>query len=381
MRRFTLLLLATWLFVQPAALAMEFRSGDDVVIPAGTVIDDDLYVAGRDVRIEGTVTGDLVVAGGDVTITGDVRQDLIAAGGDLTLRGRVGQSIRAAGGTLKLSGTVGRDVLLAGGDISQESDAKVAGDGAYAGGNVTIAGRVGEAMIAGGDVTLRGTMGPTNIQAGELTVEEATRLNGPLVYTSTSTADIATGAVITGGVTHHAKPARKPGVPGSRWAWWAAMILASLLSATVLSLLLPKAAERVTSEIERQPLVALLIGFAIVVGLPIALLFLAITVVGIPLAVTLFGLYVLTWHVGWLASGLALGDFILSRRFTFKSLRSRLLAAVALGIPLLLLLQVIPFIGWLIAFLAVCVGFGGIALAVVGRRPLEAQSAASPVEA
>lgn len=377
MRRLTLLLLTTWLLVQPAAMAFEFRSGDDVLIPRGTVIDDDLYVAGGDLRIEGTVTGDLVIAGGEVTVTGDVRQDLIVAGGQLDLRGRVGQSVRAAGGTVKLSGTVGKDVLLAGGNVTQEDDARITGDGAYAGGDVTVGGRVGEAMVAGGDVTLRGRMGPANVNGGELTVEGNTRIDGPLTYTSEATADIATEAVITGGVTHHSRAPHKP-ARGWGWGWWVGMLIASLLSGAVLSLLLPKAAERVAEEVETQPLVALLIGFALVVGLPVALVFLMITVVGIPLALSLLGLYLVTWHVGWLVAGLALGDAVLRRRVTFKSLFARLMAALAFGVPVLMIIQLIPIFGWLVGFLAVCVGFGGIALAVSRSRARTAQPPAEP---
>lgn len=386
MRRLSLLILATWLMLQPAALAFEFRSGDDVVIPAGTTLNDDLYVAGGDVRVEGTILGDLVVAGGEVTVTGDVRQDLIAAGGQVDLRGRVGQSIRAAGGTVKVSGTIGKDVLLAGGDVSQETTARVAGDGAYAGGNVNVGGKVGRAMVSGGDVTLIGQTGATNVLAGELALEKTARIDGPLTYTSEATADIAPGAVIAGDVTYNERVMRHQRIPGPSWGWWVFLLIASLVSGAVLASLLPRAAERVSNEVQAQPLIALLIGFAIVVGLPMALVFLMITVIGLPLALSILGLYLVTWHVGWLAAGLTLGDAILSRRTTFKSLLTRLMAALALGIPLLLIVQLIPWLGWTLCFLAVCVGFGGIALAVArsrtqGTQPPVEPSSAAPLTA
>lgn len=377
MRRLTLFALA-WLMLQPAALAFEFRSGDDVLIPAGTTIRDDLYVAGGNVRVEGDVLGDLVVAGGDVTVTGRVREDLVAAGGTLDLRGRVGQSVRAAGGTLKLRSTVGKDVLLAGGNVTQENEAHVAGDGAYAGGHVIVGGSVGEARLAGGDLTLRGRMGATDAYTGTLKVEPGARIDGPLTYTSEASADIAPGAVITGGVTHHAQTARhRPHLPGFGWGWWVAMLIASLVSGAVLALLLPRAAARVADQVETQPLMALLIGFALVVATPVALLFLMVTVVGIPLALVLLGVYLVLWHVAWLVAGLSLGDAFLRRRTTFKSLLSRLMAALAFGLPVLLIVQLVPILGWLVAFVAVCVGFGGVALAV-GRGRTEGPPAPVP---
>lgn len=378
MPRLTLLILATWLMLQPAALAFEFRSGDHVVIPAGTTIQDDLYVTGSDVRVEGTILGDLVVAGGEVTVTGDVRQDLIAAGGQVDLRGKVGQSVRAAGGTVKVSGTIGKDVLLAGGNVNQETTSRVAGDGAYAGGNVNVGGKVGTAMVAGGDVTLRGKLGATNVHAGTLALDKTARIDGPLSYTSEATADIAPGAVVTGGVTYHEQMMRHRHVPGPNWGWWVFFLVASLVSGAAFALLLPRATERVSNEIQAQPLVALLIGFAIVVGLPVALLFLMITVVGIPLALVLLGLYVVTWHIGWLAAGLTLGEAILRRRNPFKGLNTRLMAALALGVGLLVLLGFVPWLGWIVGFLAVCVGFGGIAMAVARSRAPGAHPPAEP---
>lgn len=364
MRRLILTALASWLLLQPAAQAFEFRSGEDVLIPAGTTLRDDLYVAGGNVRIEGDVQGDLVVAGGNVTVTGNVRQDLIVAGGDLDLRGQVGESLRAAGGTLKLAGKVGKDVVMAGGNLTQETTARVAGDGAYAGGDVTLAGSVGKAQVAGGDVTLSGRTGRTEVRAGTLDVASTARIDGPLTYTSEATADIASGAVIAGGVTHHAQPGHPRHLPGLGWGWWVIMLIASLVSGAVLAFLLPKAAERVTNEVETQPFMALVLGFAVVVGLPAALIVLMITVFGIPLALVLFGLYLVTWHVAWLTSGLALGDAVLRRRTTFKSLFARLMAGLAFGLPILMIVQLVPFLGWLIGFLAVCLGFGGIALAL-----------------
>ena len=44
-----------------AASAASWRTGDTVIVQKSEVIQDDLYVAGTDVRIDGTVNGDLMV--------------------------------------------------------------------------------------------------------------------------------------------------------------------------------------------------------------------------------------------------------------------------------------------------------------------------------
>src|SRR6266478_1958022 len=48
------------------ASATEFRKGDRITIVKDEVVHSDLYVAGGQIRIAGTIEGDLVVAGGDV---------------------------------------------------------------------------------------------------------------------------------------------------------------------------------------------------------------------------------------------------------------------------------------------------------------------------
>ena len=60
--------------------AANVRSGDAPRVSAGEVIDGTLYVAGKDVRIEGTVKGDLMCAGQNVEVTGTVQGDVICAG-------------------------------------------------------------------------------------------------------------------------------------------------------------------------------------------------------------------------------------------------------------------------------------------------------------
>ena len=52
------------LLLSGTALAAEVVEGDPYILPRGTVLNDDLYVAGSEVIIDGTVEGDLVVAAG-----------------------------------------------------------------------------------------------------------------------------------------------------------------------------------------------------------------------------------------------------------------------------------------------------------------------------
>ena len=40
-------------------LAADLRSGDTITVASGEVVDDDLYIAGESIVIDGTINGDL----------------------------------------------------------------------------------------------------------------------------------------------------------------------------------------------------------------------------------------------------------------------------------------------------------------------------------
>src|SRR5574338_339728 len=73
-----LALLALLLSFATPAYAFDGRTGDNMVIQAGEVIDDDLYVGAQTFTLEGTVNGDLIVGAQTVIINGTVNGDLIA---------------------------------------------------------------------------------------------------------------------------------------------------------------------------------------------------------------------------------------------------------------------------------------------------------------
>ncbi|MCK4331752.1 MAG: hypothetical protein KAW81_04245, partial [Dehalococcoidia bacterium] len=44
-------------------LAADLRSGDTITVASGEVVDDDLYIAGESIVIDGTISGDLWAVG------------------------------------------------------------------------------------------------------------------------------------------------------------------------------------------------------------------------------------------------------------------------------------------------------------------------------
>ncbi|MBW7885155.1 MAG: hypothetical protein H3C34_21490, partial [Caldilineaceae bacterium] len=93
------------------AVAATLVSGDEYRLESGQVIEDNLYVAGEEIIIDGTVDGDLIAVGGYIEVNGRVTGDVLAAGGGIVINGAVEGDVRIAGGGLKVNGTIGGDLV------------------------------------------------------------------------------------------------------------------------------------------------------------------------------------------------------------------------------------------------------------------------------
>src|SRR5919106_1302207 len=112
---------------QSELLGGKFRTGDEVVIPAGEEVAGDLYASAGSVRIEGTVQGDLVATGGQVTVSsgGEVGEDLVFGTGSTTLAGRVVGDVLGSTGSYDRTGDIGgtEDVRINQGRAREEPTA------------------------------------------------------------------------------------------------------------------------------------------------------------------------------------------------------------------------------------------------------------------
>lgn len=364
----TLLLTA---FVATPVLAFDGRSGDTVTIASGEVVDDDLYIAGNTIIIDGTVNGDVWAVGSEVTVNGKVNGSLTAVAGTVTVNGEVTQAVRIAGGTLDIKGNVGRDVLAAGANLSITSAAKVGNDLVLGTGQADIAGPVdGDVIGGGGELTLSNAVGG-NVKIGvdSLTLLPTTSIQGNLVYTSENEADIQSGARIGGTTTHKLPPVTEK--PEAGMGIWGKVItfLMTLVLGIIIVLLAPRRMKAITQSIRTRPWPSLGWGAVLLIVTPIAALIVSITVIGLPLGLITLALYAVAIYITQLFIGLLIGQLIIG---SFKGVETRaaLIGALALGLAILTLLKLIPYAGFFIGLAAVLFGFGAI---LVSERQLRAE--------
>ena len=123
-----LLMPAVMLCTAVPVLAADTRGGDTVTVTSGEVVDDDLYIAGNEIIIDGTVNGDLWAVGRTITINGAVKGSVVAAGQTVTINGEIAHAARIAGSELTVKGAVDGDLLAFGATLYVAESARVGGD-------------------------------------------------------------------------------------------------------------------------------------------------------------------------------------------------------------------------------------------------------------
>ena len=167
------------LIASSAAYAAEFvgpaNNEDQNIVVGAAETHKNLYVAGPNVTVNGNTQGDLYAAGGMVSVEGTVKKDLALAGGNLFLNGAVGEDARIAGGNITISAPIFGDLLIGGGNVTLSEKASVGGDLIIGGGNVNINAPIkGSVKIAGGSVYINSKIG------GEVKVQVSKNLTfGP----------------------------------------------------------------------------------------------------------------------------------------------------------------------------------------------------------
>ncbi|HAH86339.1 MAG TPA: hypothetical protein DCL60_03095 [Armatimonadetes bacterium] len=343
------------------ACSTVLRSGEEVSVPAGESIADDLVASGQNLNIGGNVAGDLLAAGGQVSSTGRVGQSAMLAGGTINISGPVAGSLRAAGGQVNVSGPVGKNLMLAGGTLTVSDQARVGRDVDVAGGNVRIAGNVaGNVRISGGQVYIDGVVGQNVVvYAGKLTLGPRALIKGDLTYTSGKKASIASGAKVLGQTkyTLRAEPIKEKKAKPWMTVWLFIRLVGAFIVGLIVIALAPRDSISVADRISGSPWISMLAGFIILVVVPVAAAILAVTLIGLPLAVILLAVYFILLYLSRLFVALSLGRWIFA---LFRMPGTSPYLAFLVGIVVLWFLTLIPFLGGWINFIILILGLGGM---------------------
>lgn len=116
------------------------------------------------------------------------------------------------------------------------------------------------------------------------------------------------------------------------------------------------------STLVSKPAVMLGLGFAMLAGVPLACILLAVTVIGLPSAGILLTLYILALCISQTFTGLSVGRLVLS-----KFIKNEKLASLA-GVAILVVVDAIPWVGGIVSFVAMLFTLGYIILRVFNQN-------------
>jgi hypothetical protein len=423
--RVPLLVLLLLLALVPTAFAFDGREGEEVIIGADEVVEDDLYVSASTFVLDGTVKGDLYVMGQNITVNGLVEGDLVSAAQVVLINGQVLGAARIGGGALVLGegASVGMDLVAAGASLEAQQGSTIRASLVFMGYQASLSGTIAQDVrMSGNGLAIRGSVGG-DVEAdvgsseaqgvnpmqfmpnmpsmpsvpGGLTITESAEIGGDLTYASPQEANIPSGVVqgevnYTQDVGEQAQPEK---TTVQRVGGWfgrnTRRLIALLIVGLLLAWLAPSWITRAADAMEESPWLSLGLGVATLFGFPMAMFLLVVAVVvvafvlylvtlgnlgnavvwvGIAVVILLsvvFGLVIT--YVAKIVAGYWGGRFLLKR--VNPEWAEKPIWSVLLGVVIVAILISIPFIGWLLGWIITLFGLGPLwRLGGKGRRSM-----------
>jgi cytoskeletal protein CcmA (bactofilin family) len=155
-------------FSVPAFAGIEIEGDPDITIEADEVIEDDAFLAGQDILVEGTIIGDLFATGETVTITGTVEGNVFVSAALVQISGMVDGTVLIGSYSAEIQpgAVITRNIYFGGFSLEVQEEALIERS-IYAGGyQVQLSGQVDRNVVAGaGAFAADGTI------AGDLLLE------------------------------------------------------------------------------------------------------------------------------------------------------------------------------------------------------------------
>ncbi len=336
----------------------QFAAGKRVEVSKARVADD-IFAAGRDLTFEDVSAKNVIAAGMSLSLTNITADDLILAGGELTLSGNVKDDIIAAvcpfcpfGGRMHLMSTsqIGDDARLAGRDIA--IDGRIGGDLYSASEQFKLSGEI---------------VGNARIEAERIVLSDGARIGGDLVYSGPDKPEIAAGAIIAGETRQVESILPDDADVTENWVWYAvaavlAILLALIVFAGAMQMIAPGLIADAARTAREQPWSSLGRGLAVMLLVPAIAALLMATVVGIPVGVVMIAAFVVLMALAYVTIAYCIGTYLRGRSAQADKplgFGSRLLWTV-IGIFILFIIGLVPFVGWAVTVLAMFTGLGAV---------------------
>ena len=316
----------------------------------------DLFKADKNVVVQEDFDGSGFVAGQTVDIDNNVNGILFTAGDNVDISSK-SEYLFAAGNVLKIDEVSFTDGFIAGNSISLMSG-NVKRDIYVAGQTIDFNAIVGRnANLAGGTVKFDGKVeGDLTIAASKIVIGNNAEVKGTLKYSEESEIEISDSAKIGNTVKEKSvdieiNPSKSSVFVGRLYSTLVSIANLVLLG-VILLLFMPKIFEKIAKLKKETILNNLGIGFVSLVFIPIAAIILMFTLVGLSVGLISLILYFIFAYLSTIVSGYYFSNMILSKKIKNKY------ALLIIGICAIKVIGLIPFIGFLVGLVSLCIGLG-----------------------
>lgn len=310
---------------------------DNVVID--TDIDNSSLIMGNSVEIDNKINGVGIVLGYDVLLNSNM-EHLATIGNSVTFNGKVTDAVILANKVvLNESSTVGRDITIFANSVNISGSFNR---------NITVHAK---------DVTIKDAQiaGNVKINAEKINIETNAAIIGHLNHNNDAEikiSDIASIGAIDTFVNDKKDADNFSDKIKSQVIGMINILVIFALLATFAPKLFTKFDEKRKDIIKNIG-----IGFIFLIILPLIMLMLIITVFGLSLGIILIALYVLLVYLSNMVTGYIIGSFIWDK-LVKKEKRTYLVGV--LGIIILYILKIVPYVNIVITFVSIMIGVGTI---------------------
>ena len=331
------------------------KKADALIAPK---TENDTYSeSGATIESERVVDHTFLLAGNDVKSNTDIKGIHFLAGNLVEFTG-IAEYGAFAGNSLKINGNIKKDLFVAGSAIELGEDTLIGRDLFAAATTVLIkANLAGNAFVGGNRVVLENVTidGNLTVEASDIVIKGRSSIAGTFKYNDTARItgleDLATGEIVT-----YAAPTNEISF-GESATMKIILLLGRLLVTIVLVAIASKFAKRLVDEFSVvNSWKDLALGLGLLLGIPLASIFIMITVIGLPLGIIGIIIYGLFAYLSTSVTGGVIGNVIAVK--VFKKENMHIFLKYVVGIMLVQLLGLIPYVGPLFTGVATCFGFG-----------------------
>lgn len=351
----------------PAAAAEIVKGKQSYTLAEGQRLDNDLILTCGSARIDGTVNGDVIAFGRSITINGRVTGDVIVFGERMAVNGTVDGDVRAFASVLNLNGQVTRNVMAFVSVLELDQKSQVGGSLTTFVAQASLEGKIARDLLAfGEEFDLDGIIGGAVTARGvRMRIGPSADIQGKVKFRGREKPEVAEGAKLAAGAPEFELAKRRHGydyTSGKFYLWRAVWWGAAFLFGLVMALVLPDFFRDAFRSTDRYG-AALGAGLVALILTPVVAIIACITLVGIPLGIA--GVFL--WAMAMYSAQVFLGTWMGTKLMGEPSGMGATLGRLAVGLLIIHVAVVLPYIGGWIRFGVLLLGMGAMAQALLKR--------------